>query len=297
MITFKEYILESHLEYLYHGTGWDGLYKILKENTIRLSFSHGANAINNTYPFYLSASRSNKTKYTNYCTIVLDGRKIGDNNKIKTYDYWGRSFSSLDNYRDTEMEERIFSNSPTLSPADKYINSIHIFIDKEFEHYRLEYAFRYYIESDRLAKELKIPIYFYTDKEAYDQLRTSRAFDSVDDVMLEIEFEFGDDFDIDITDRKHYRQDYYKTMVDIYNNKIDESNPEIEKIERDFNQYLPFHEDDLITQIMNDFGTIEHTEFKQLISNIIKQNRLPHNDESIKKAISIIINKVKKNLL
>lgn len=286
---YNKILSESHLEFLYHGLGWDALYNILKENTIKLGFSQSANAINNEYPFYLSASRNNKTKYTTHCTLVLDGRKIGNNNKIKSYDYWGSSFHSVPGYRDEEMEERIFSNDPTLYPANKYISSIHVMVYKDAPH-----SFKYYLESDRLAKELDIPIYFYTNEQAYKQLRTSYASDSFENVIQTNALDMDDKT---IHDRREYRAKYYQTMVDIYNNKIDEKSPDLHEVEKDIDRYLPYHEDDMITNIMDDLRNISHGEFKQLISNIIRQNKLTHNDENIKKAISIIIKKIKRNLL
>jgi len=182
-------LLESVSPIVYHNTNLASAASILKNNKFRLSTStkddHELNGVK-IRPFYLSTSR---IKYGGYSRnrgvvhLVLDGNKLNQKYKGVPVDY----FSITDNNnkrvdRDNilaydENEDRVLSYKQTIEPASKYIKEIHVLIgnlqnNPTYDPIEL-IEFIKIIEKE--AKNLNIPIFFYTDLEAWKVMDKRKA--------------------------------------------------------------------------------------------------------------------------
>lgn len=164
---YSKFITESISDIAYHFTNVVKVQNILKNDTFYLSNVLGSKSdyvINRNHLFFLSTTRSKKSGYvTGNIKIVLDGRKLNNNFKSISVDYWQYSknpkhWSEQDyiNALSSEQEDRIVSNKPIIKNASKYIKAIHILIHPSFNYDSI-------IEK---SKERNIPLYFYnSDKD------------------------------------------------------------------------------------------------------------------------------------
>jgi hypothetical protein len=146
--TICEYLNEQQIlnegasDILYHFTYMNNLFNILKNNELSLTAAIGSKSdynINKNKFYYLSTTRSKSSGYKKGdVKIVLDGRKIKQNNKITPVDYWQWSknrndYDSESAYSSAltslEQEDRIVSDKPIIENAIKYIIEIHILIN------------------------------------------------------------------------------------------------------------------------------------------------------------------------
>ena len=118
--------------------------------------------------YFLSTARSalgsyHQDPYGTGVLFKLDGVKLGQTYSGKALDYWGPDFRALGK---NEMEDRIFSDSPYIENARKYILEVHIYINPK-EVQREEYKVK--VRKLYLAAKLaNIPTYFYDDKKAFN---------------------------------------------------------------------------------------------------------------------------------
>jgi len=160
-------INEAASPVLYHFTWERSLSNILKTNKLYLTSSVGSRA--NEYgnkPYYISFSRSKSikqgygTKFTNPGSIRIrvDGNKLNHNYKTISIDYWQypREKGFMGGIGD-EMEDRVVSDNDAIDNANKYIESIDIYVPDDG------------ISADIIdnAKKLGIKLYFYDNEKDF----------------------------------------------------------------------------------------------------------------------------------
>lgn len=231
MIALKSLLLEVHLKDLFHATYHNRVLNMLKEDGVKLAFVGGTAAdasLNRGYPFFLSTMRQKygnfaRTDYNTGITrdsvVHLDGQALtAAGYKVFPVDYWGISRET------SEQEERIVSNKDVITPMEKYVIDIHIYVDNtQTNPHVVERLF----EIDKIAQTSKIPIYFYpTGAEAYfKSQRTSKAKRSLQGMIAPPEWTPDDlehkkwvDSRSDLQRGKE-KSKYLQTFMDIYNGK------------------------------------------------------------------------------
>ena len=167
---------EGASDILYHKTGVNSALDILKSGEFKLSSSIGNDVESSLsvkgMPYYLSASRSKVGDYHRHvgdsaAMFVLDGRKIGNNYKVKPVDYWERMWQhSTDRTR--ESEDRIYSRSNTM-PIDS-VTALHVLLREQHD-VRSETVRQLLIA----AKTSGIKTYLYDNDKAWRLQDTRRA--------------------------------------------------------------------------------------------------------------------------
>lgn len=132
MLNFTDYHINEGLGYsspvVFHITSLNRLVNYLQKGQIRLNSGVGSYAetkFNRGKYYFLSTARTPHNAFYTYINndaaiLVLDRNKIKNNKKIVAVDYWENG------KRNSELEDRILSNSPNLSTD--VIKEIHIFI-------------------------------------------------------------------------------------------------------------------------------------------------------------------------
>jgi hypothetical protein len=126
---------------LYHFTWERSLSNILKTNKLYLTSSVGSRSNQfSDKSYYISFSRTKSikhgygTKFTNpgSVRIRVDGNKLNHNYKTISIDYWQypREKGLMGGSGD-EMEDRVVSDNDAIDNANKYIESIDIFLPKD----------------------------------------------------------------------------------------------------------------------------------------------------------------------
>lgn len=190
MIKLKPLLLERHQEDLYHATYHFELLQILKDNAIKMAFVGGTQAdqeVNRGYPFFLSTSRSKygnyargsyDSTYVSYNVIIhLDGRALtAAGYKTFWVDYWGLG------PKKSEEEERIASNKDEISPLDRFVKGIHIYIKKDFSN---SHSLERLHEIEKMVSKFQFPIYFYPpdQEQAFRAHRTEKAVRTIKDIV------------------------------------------------------------------------------------------------------------------
>jgi hypothetical protein len=144
---YKSIIEESLSSIVYHFTSMDALYNILKTNTIILSSAAGKNAemskTTSKKLYYLSTTRSKTNGYyksmwdgenspPTVC-VELNGDSLNQKYSGHSIDYWNYNYNDTTVAVRKELEDRLFSDKPTIENALKYINSISIVLPHSFE--------------------------------------------------------------------------------------------------------------------------------------------------------------------
>ncbi len=179
-----ESITEGVSSILYHVSSIHNVRDILTDNSIRLTPNFGTQAERGHEPegkiYYLSTARSKTGSYgypvskhqKQGAMIVFDGRALMSAGYTgKAMDYWGPEFRALGK---DEMEDRIFSKKPAIPKASKYIKEIHILFAKD-DDYRTPFVARVLKDLGYKAKRLNIPLYIYTDQDAYALLNKAKS--------------------------------------------------------------------------------------------------------------------------
>lgn len=155
----KRILSEGISNITYHFTSLQSCIKMLSKNAFYLTMSSNrADAYDNKRLFYLSTQRG-RNKQIGYAghfgscvRVELDGKKLATLYKGKPIDYWGGEmgkqsyYSELGNsvygkgfndsrrtHHNFEMEDRIFSYTPTIENASNYITRIDVYIDPHTE--------------------------------------------------------------------------------------------------------------------------------------------------------------------
>lgn len=137
-IDFKTYFNlyhESASEIIWHYSN-DPL-SILKTDKFSLGTETGADSTKSGHPFYMSTARSKTASYSisnKGIIFKLDGRALNNRYRAKSVDYWNGS-EIKPRYKGVhEMEDRIYSKSPTIPNARKYILEIQSWLDIDKAH-------------------------------------------------------------------------------------------------------------------------------------------------------------------
>jgi len=190
-------LIEGVTDIVYHFTSVNGLTKILRDNEIKMSPTLGSqwDQKMNRGKFYmlsLTTSRSSDVGYAasklknNLIRLTLDGRKLNQNYKSISIDYWGKPKDPKDSLyvdggerqtgrdfykhvsRQDELEDRIVSDTEDgIRPANKYITIIEVLnVDDKYLGYL-----------KNLADNLNIPFYVYDEQKYFDASLKSKAID------------------------------------------------------------------------------------------------------------------------
>lgn len=175
-------LLEGMTDVVYHFTHLGSFLNILDEDKFNISTNIGTPADLETSKgkfFFFSTTRSKKSGFTKgNVKLVLNGQKLSQRYKSFPMDYWNYSTNPKDwgdvenNPRDRaaykqalqskELEDRIVTDKPTIDNASKYILVVHILLDDYTISYTKKTAIQRMIN---IAKEKKLPLYFYNQKE------------------------------------------------------------------------------------------------------------------------------------
>jgi len=171
-------IFEGISQLLYHSTTFKNALSIIQSDKFMLT-PDIANKAEQKFRqrgkiYYLSASRIPTGKFQRSMPITfdLDG-------KVLAHNHSGTQVNYFDNPKDSENEDRVFSNSPYIDNAMKYVTSIHIDIS-DIERNHTESIFR------KILLELfkiKTPLFVYQNKKDYDLKLRSRALYKKDDIV------------------------------------------------------------------------------------------------------------------
>jgi hypothetical protein len=193
MKSITQFLREGISDIVYHATNIGAAVKILQSDEFILTAPIGADAMvkgKTKQYFFLSTTRSKHGRYhmNNWQGVVmeLDGRKLATKYKGQPIDYWGPEFRKI-NPTGNETEDRIFSPTPTIPKATKYIKSLHVLLPvnqaepaKGTGFFATEAKPKGTVEADldgaakkRVmalwveAKKNKIPISFYDERAAW----------------------------------------------------------------------------------------------------------------------------------
>lgn len=169
----SQLISEGLSPILFHRTNLYAGSKIMTENRFRLVSPMGTRVEQELTKkaFYLSTSRSlsgyydrNNKSYS--CYFVLDGSKLMNNGfSGEPINYW----DGFPRGERDELEDRVWSNSPNIKPATKYILEVNIlFNDKPYDGDYEETQKITIVSIIKECKKNKIPVYLYTDQNAYN---------------------------------------------------------------------------------------------------------------------------------
>jgi len=183
-INSRDVITEGLSDILYHSTDFRAAYSIVKDNEFRLTSDMG-DELEQTLrkskdsSYYLSTARSKTGQYhwskeypSGKTLFVLDGKKLSANHGGRAVDFWD---GKRRRHGESEMEDRVYSNLPTISPALKFIQEIHINLPEwdgtapDDKILRLGRAIKI------TASKANVPVYFYNDPMAYNQMNTGKS--------------------------------------------------------------------------------------------------------------------------
>lgn len=193
-----QFILTERISQLvFHKTFMGNALKILKQNKFRLSASIGTKSeknISNKF-YFLSTARSPLSSYVagepmeGDLYFTLDGNKLNQKFKGFAVDYWGPEFRKVDPTKN-EMEDRVVSDKQYIDDAMSYIQDINILYgykrtiknvmdDKPtIKDVKLDKdALKRVQEIYSIAKKNNIPVYLYTDKEAFKSRNKNKTID------------------------------------------------------------------------------------------------------------------------
>jgi len=191
LIKLKPLLLESLNSIVYHTTSIDHLHDILKDNKFKMSIAIGTLSdfdMNRKKFYYLSTSRikfggftrSNFHKNGSMVILVLDGKKLNNNFKAISVNYWSgfKSYEIDRMLKNNENEDRIISDKPYIDNFKKYILEIHIYIPINNE-FRLRYKnILNFIDTSFEH------IYYYNDESAFKVLNKNKAYLKFNDVSI-----------------------------------------------------------------------------------------------------------------
>ena len=293
MIELKTLLLEATSD-LYHSTSISVVNNILSDNEIKLTYAGGTRAENELQkgrPFYFSMSRQKVgtfvrgTKSTDtlrgdfYVILHLDGMKLGNNYKIIPVDYWQQG------HEWSEQEDRLIAYKNKISPANKYIKGIHIFMGSDDYSQR---TLQHIYDVNMLAKKRNVPIYFYDNKYAFYQLRTSKAIDLPNIASEPQKFSQEDNeyYNKYIKDRE--RSYYGEELLNMWKDLPPKNKREYDRLLRSYMLDYPY---EIYTHIANDIHNSkrEHPEYLQDLAREIKKTK----SEDLKTFILKVVNKMR----
>ena len=199
----KDVLAEGLSKIVYHGTSIENALKILDSDKFQLTAAaHSASdtRVNAGKTFYLSVSRIKYGGFMRgerpFVNMILDGEKLGANNKGKPVDYYGNVWrkaalgaGEINQFlRNDENEERVLSDRMEIPNAKKIIKELHVLILLDGHRTKSDYSGPYRALMRRLsisARRAEIPIYFYTEEKTYRLMNKGKSVQYTD--------VFGDD--------------------------------------------------------------------------------------------------------
>jgi len=183
-INSRDVITEGLSDILYHSTPLRSAYSIVKNNEFKLTSDMGSSEEqqyrkSKDSSYYLSTARSKTGRYhwsdyyaRGHTLFVLNGRKLSANHAGGAIDYWSGRRRKVG---DSEMEDRVYSNSPTISPALKFIQEIHIILTVDHDKIPQDDTLRLGRIIKISAARANIPVYFYNDVTSFNQMNTGKS--------------------------------------------------------------------------------------------------------------------------
>ncbi len=154
---------------------------ILKSNKFSLGTETGSDITKSGKAFFMSTARSKLGSYSNTSSgtiFKLDGRKINQNYKGSSVDYWGGTKAREEGKH--EMEDRIYSDRPVIENANQYILEIQCWISERQKKDKSVYLL-YLKELEDVANAKNIPIKFFDGYNNFIQNKDPKA--SIDDIV------------------------------------------------------------------------------------------------------------------
>ena len=117
--------------------------------------------------------------------FVVNGRKLSQNYKGSAIDYWERAKFDPKATKETEAEDRLFTNKPYVKDAAKYIEAVHISAPYETKFSSGRVQEEKYSEGlveqmkkiAEISKSKGIPVYYHTDLGSYRMANAKKALD------------------------------------------------------------------------------------------------------------------------
>ena len=300
MIKLNKLITET-IDKLYHKiTSTENLVLILKQDKLKLTFgpAKGADNKNGKYKFYLSTSREKvggyarsrpEHKFSAYSItsiLELDGRELGYNYKMFPFDYWKMGPST------SESEERIVSNKPYIEHVNKYITAIHIFIPTVTRLPNSTHEISYLYRIHQLAIHRNIKTYYYTDSDAFVQLRTTKSisFDEVSTLLPRKSFDKDSlRYHKSRITRKKKSSDYGIELLNIWKDRPANDSRQYDRL-KDMFLYYPYNLNGAIGADIHNAVRDRPDYFHELANEMRKTN-----SNSLGDFINVVKDKVVKN--
>lgn len=300
MIKLNKLITET-IDKLYHKiSNTEHLVSILKQDKLKLTFgpAKGSDNKNGNYKFYLSTSREKvggyarsrpEHKFEAYsitAILELDGRELGYNYKMFPFDYWQMGPAT------SESEERIVSNKPYIEHVNRYINAIHIFIPTGNRLPNNPHQISYLYRIHQLAIHRNINTYYYTDSNAFVQLRTSKSipFEKISQKLPRQSFDKDSlKYHKSITTRNKTRSDYGIEMLNIWKDRPPKDRDQYDRL---LYMFL-YYQYDLNGAIGSDIQNAlrERPDYFHELANEMRKT----NSKSLSDFINVVKDKVIKN--
>lgn len=176
-ITESQVLTERGSSVLFHYTNTPAAKKILSSGNFELASVVGNRSEEKYapegYPYFLSLTRTVTGDYhrwvgTGAVLFKLDGDWFNSRYIVKPIDYWERSWLHSDGTRTREAEDRVFSKEATI--PNNAITEVHVLLKEQHE-FRSPETRQLMI----LSKQQKLPVYLYTDEQAWRLLDKRRA--------------------------------------------------------------------------------------------------------------------------
>lgn len=145
----KNILNEVLSDIIFHKTYLEYALDIIKTDTFKMATNAGTKSDQKgNRPYYASFARSKRSAYFSMSTgtvvLTIDGKKLSQNYKGGAVDYWQWHKKDLSQQspqdrmqmlQGTEMEDRLFSDKPTIPNFTKYIMKVDILVKPEYEKY------------------------------------------------------------------------------------------------------------------------------------------------------------------
>ena len=188
----REIIQEVLSDRLYHYTYVGTILDILEKDHFLPSVAFerpSEEEVGRDYKYFISFARNLRGTFhkegrgAGY--FVIDGRKLSQNYKGSAIDYWERAKFDPKATKETEAEDRLFTNKPYVKDAAKYIEAVHISAPYETKFSSGRVQEEKYSEGlveqmkkiAELGKSKGIPVYYHTDLGSYRMANDKKALD------------------------------------------------------------------------------------------------------------------------
>ena len=189
----NETVLQEALsDRLYHYTYVGTILDILEKDHFLPSVAFerpSEEEVGRDYKYFISFARNLRGTFhkegrgSGY--FVVNGRKLSQNYKGSAIDYWERAKFDPKATKETEAEDRLFTNKPYVKDAAKYIEAVHISAPYQTKYSSGRVQEEKYSEGlvdnmkkvAELGKSKGIPVYYHTDLGSYRMANDKKAVD------------------------------------------------------------------------------------------------------------------------